>query len=114
MEETNHGITIMSRRDVGIRYLIPGHRSPEEIREDENTRRRVQEMLDHSPEVTTVEPLGEILARTAPLLDLGLTPKEKPEAPKGFKSQKEYENHLTKSPTRELSLLRFLQGVQRW
>ena len=36
MEETNHGITIMSRRDVGIRYLIPGHRSPEEIREDEN------------------------------------------------------------------------------
>ena len=100
MEETNHGITIMSRRDVGIRYLIPGHRSPEEIREDENTRRRVQEMLDHSPEVTTVEPLGEILARTAPLLDLGLTPKEKPEAPKGFKSQKEYENHLTKSPTK--------------
>ena len=31
----------MSNRDIGIRALIPGQRSPDEIQEDENNKRYV-------------------------------------------------------------------------
>ena len=36
----------MSNRNIGIRALIPGQRSPEEIKEDENNRRYVETVVN--------------------------------------------------------------------
>ena len=67
----------MSNRDIGIRHLIPGVRSPDEIKEDENNRRYVETVVNQRANVTpSVEPLGETLMRTAPSLHLELKPKE--------------------------------------
>ena len=89
----------MSNRDTGIRNLIPGYRDPEEIKEDENTRRYVETVVNRSPRVTP-EPLGETLVRTTPSLNLELKPKDSTKEPKSFISEKEYENHLVSRPTR--------------
>ena len=90
----------MSNRDVGIRgtSTFIGVRTPEEVKEDENHRRRVEAMLH--PKVPPEENLGELLIRTTPTLNLMGTPKEVTKEAKGFKSQKEYENHLVKSPSK--------------
>ena len=90
----------MSNRDIGIRNLIPGYRDPEEIKEDENTRRYVETVVNRSPRVT-LEPLGEAVVRTTPSLNLGLKPRDVTKEPKSFISHKEYENHLIKSPTKQ-------------
>jgi len=90
----------MSNRDIGIRNLIPGYRDPEEIKEDENTRRYVETIVNQRAQVTPeVEHLGETVARLTPVLNLRATGKIK-EAAKGFRSQKEFEDHLITSPTK--------------
>ena len=90
----------MSNRDEGIRALIPGQRSPDEIREDQNTKRYVETIVKQRAKVTPeVDPLGETLARTTPSLNLGVKPEVSKET-KGFKSQREYTNHLINSPSK--------------
>jgi len=87
-------------RDTGIRNLIPGYRDPDEIKEDQNTRRYIETIVNRGAQVSPkVEPFSETLARTAPVLNLGAPGKIK-EAAKGFKSQKEFEDHLIASPTK--------------
>ena len=87
-------------RDTGIRNLIPGYRDPDEIKEDQNTRRYIETIVNRGAQVSPkVEPLGETLARITPVLNLGATGKIK-EAAEGFKSQKEFEDHLIASPTK--------------
>ena len=67
----------MSNRDIGIRALIPGQRSPEEIKEDENNRRYVETVVNQSLQRRPREvPLGETLMMTTPSLHLELKPKE--------------------------------------
>ena len=76
----------MGNRDIGIRALIPGQRSPDEIKEDQKTRRYVETIVNQRAHVTPeVEPLGDILARTTPSLHLEIKPKEETKEPKGFK-----------------------------
>ena len=89
----------MSNRDTGIRNLIPGYRDPEEIKEDQNTRRYIETIVNQRARVHNVEPLGKTLVRTTPSLNLGLKPRDVTKEPKSFISHKEYENHLIKSPT---------------
>ena len=48
----------MSNRDTGIRNLIPGYRDPEEIKEDQNTRRYIETIVNQKAQVPNVEPLG--------------------------------------------------------
>ena len=48
-----------------------------------------------------LEPLSETLVRTTPSLNLELKPKDSTEEPKSFISEKEYQNHLIKSPTKQ-------------
>ena len=92
----------MSNRDIGIRNLIPGVRTPDEIKEDENTRRYVETIVNRGAQVSPkVEPLGKTLVRTTPSLNLELKPKDSTKEPKSFISEKEYENHLIKSPTKQ-------------
>ena len=67
----------MSNRDIGIRALIPGQRSPDEIKEDENNRRYVETVVNQSLQRRPREvPLGETLMMTTPSLHLELKPKE--------------------------------------
>ena len=73
----------MSNRDIGIRALIPGQRSPDEIQEDENNRRYVETVVNQRarviPEVKTRwETLGETLVATTPSLNLEVKPKVEP------------------------------------
>jgi len=91
----------MSNRDTGIRNLIPGIRTPDEIKEDQNTRRYVETIVNQRAQVSPEdEPLGELLVRTTPSLNLTSTPKVATKETKDFRSQKEYENHLINSPTK--------------
>jgi len=90
----------MSNRDTGIRNLIPGYRDPEEINEDENTRKYIETIVNRSAQVPNVEPLGGSLVRTTPSLNLELKPKDSTKEPKSFISQREYEKHLINSPSK--------------
>jgi len=91
----------MSNRDIGIRALIPGQRSPDEIKEDQNTRKYVETIVNHTPQVhPREENLGETLVRTTPSLNLTNTSKVETKEAQGFRSQKEYENHLINSPSK--------------
>ena len=93
----------MSKRDVGIRgtSTFIGVRTPDEVKEDQNTRKYVETIVNQRAQVTPeVEPLGETLVRTTPSLNLELKPKDSTEEPKGFISEKEYENHLINSPSK--------------
>ena len=90
----------MSNRDTGIRNLIPGYRDPEEIKEDQNTRRYIETIVNQRARVPNVEPLGKTLVRTTPSLNLGLKPRDVTKEPKSFISEKEYENHLINSPSK--------------
>ena len=94
----------MSKRDVGIRgtSTFMGVRTPDEVKEDQNTRRYVETVVNRGAQVSPkVEPLGETLVRTTPSLNLGLKPRDVTKEPKSFISQREYENHLIKSPTKQ-------------
>ena len=91
----------MSNRDIGIRALIPGRRSPDEIKEDQNTRRYIETIVNQRAPVRNVEPFGTTLVRTTPSLNLGLKPRDVTKEPRGFISKKEYENHLINSPTKQ-------------
>jgi len=90
----------MRDRDVGIRALIPGQRSPDEIKEDQNTKKYIETIVNRSPRVTP-EPLRETLVRTTPSLNLELKPKDSTKEPESFISEKEYQNHLIKSPSKQ-------------
>ena len=87
-------------RDTGIRNLIPGYRDPEEIKEDQNTRRFIETIVNQRAPVRNVEPFGQTLARTTPRLNLEVNSRVTPKETKDFRSQKEYENHLKNSPTK--------------
>ena len=105
----------MSSRDIGIRNLIPGHRTPDEIKEDENTKRYVETVVNQKAQVhPEVEPLGDILVRTTPSLHLETKPKEETKEPKGFKSQKEFENYLVSRPTKADHKRAYNRGVKEW
>ena len=84
--------------EKGIGFLL-GHEEPETKRvSDLYYLDKVKRIIEGPPRVAT-EPLGQTVARTAPVLNLGATGKIK-EAAKGFKSRKEFENHLINSPTK--------------
>ena len=105
----------MSNRDIGIRALIPGQRSPNEIKEDENNRRYVETVVNQSAQIRPrEEPLGETLMRTTPSLHLELKSKEETKEAKDFKSEKEYENHLVSRPTKADHKRAYNQGVKEW
>ena len=92
----------MSNRDVGIRNLIPGQRSRDEIKEDENTKRYVETIVkQRAQQVTPEENLGETLARNTPSLNLTSTSGVETKEDKGFKSQRDYEKHLISSPSKK-------------
>ena len=65
----------MSNRDIGIRNLIPGHRTLDEIKEDENTKRYVDTVLNQVDPVQQMDPL-ETFLRASPTINLKSTPKE--------------------------------------
>ena len=65
----------MSNRDIGIRNLIPGHRTLDEIKEDENTRRYVETVLNQRDTTPEMDPLETFLSAT-PTINLKTTPKE--------------------------------------
>jgi len=103
----------MSNRDTGIRALIPGQRSPDEIKEDRNTKRYVETVLNRSPQVhPREENLGETLVRATPSLNLTRTSGVETKETKDFRSQKEYENHLINSPTKQQHEKAFNMGNQ--
>ena len=64
----------MSNRDIGIRNLIPGHRTLDEIKEDENTKRYVDTVLNKVDPVPQMDPL-ETFLRASPTINLKSTPK---------------------------------------
>ena len=39
-------------RDTGIRNLLPGYRDPKEIKEDENTRKYIETIVNRRAKVT--------------------------------------------------------------
>ena len=83
-------------RDIekGIGTLL-GYETPETKRvRDLHYLNKVKQIIEGP-----LEPLGETLVRTTPSLNLMSTPQETKEA-QGFKSQKEYENHLVRSPSK--------------
>ena len=65
----------MSNRDVGIRNLIPGVRSPEEINEDQKTQKYVETVVKQRNHVLEMDPL-ETFLRATPTINLKTTPKE--------------------------------------
>jgi hypothetical protein len=106
----------MSKRDVGIRgtSTFIGMRTPDEVKEDQNTKRYVETMVNRSAQSPEVDPLGDILVRTTPSLNLEVKPKEETKEPKGFKSQKELENYLVSRPTKAEHKRAYNQGVKEW
>jgi hypothetical protein len=85
-------------RDVGIRNLLPGVRSVNEIKEDEKAKKDIQNLLEQRTQNTPeLNPLDNTLASYIPTtsLDLSSKPIEKTKDTKGFNSQRDYENYLT-------------------
>ena len=88
-------------RDIGIRSLRPGYRNLEEVKEDENTKRYIETVVNHRAEARDtqeVDPLDETLVNRMPSINLELKPpvtqEVTPKVTKGFKSQKDYENYI--------------------
>jgi|TARA_Y100000310_G_scaffold117995_1_gene116720 hypothetical protein len=90
--------------EKGIGFLL-GHEEPETKRvRDLHYLNKVKQLIAEPPQVSSevsleVDPIGEILARTAPVLDLTSKTEETKEA-NGFKSQKEYEDYLVSRPSK--------------
>ena len=70
----------MSNRDIGIRNLIPGHRTLDEIKEDENTKRYVDTVLNQVDPVQQMDPL-ETFLRASPTINLKPTSKVETKEP---------------------------------
>ena len=88
-------------RDIGIRSLRPGYRNLEEVKEDENTKRYIETVVNQRAEARDtqeVDPLDETLVNRMPSINLELKPpvtqEVTPKVTKGFKSQKDYENYI--------------------
>ena len=87
----------MSRDDGGIRNLLPGIKTMEEIKEDQKAEKVVRDLIEQRPMITPEpDPLVN-LASYIPTntLDLSSKPIEKTKDTKGFNSQRDYENYLT-------------------
>jgi len=89
-------------RDIGIRSLRPGYRNLEEVKEDENTKRYIETVVNHRAEARDtqeVDPLDETLVNRMPSINLELKPpvtqEVTPKVTKGFRSQRDYENYIT-------------------
>ena len=107
----------MSKRDVGIRgtSTFIGVRTPDEIKEDQNTKKYIETIVNRTTHVSPeVDPIGDILARTTPSLNLEAKPKEETKEAKGFKSQKEFENYLVSRPTKAEHKRAYDRGVKEW
>ena len=87
----------MSRDDRGIRNLLPGIKTMEEIKEDQKAERVVRDLIEQRPMITPEPDPLETLASYIPTtsLDLSSKPVEKTKDTKGFNSQRDYENYLT-------------------
>ena len=87
----------MSRDDGGIRNLLPGIKTMEEIKEDQKAERVVRDLIEQRPMITPEPDPLETLASYIPTtsLDLSSKPIEKTKDTKGFNSQRDYENYLT-------------------
>ena len=87
----------MGRDDGGIRNLLPGIKTMEEIKEDQKAEKVVRDLIEQRPMITPEpDPLVN-LASYIPTntLDLSSKPIEKTKDTKGFNSQRDYENYLT-------------------
>ena len=82
--------------EKGIGFLL-GHEEPETKRATDLYYLNKVKRIIEGP----LEPLGETIARTTPSLNLEVKPKETPKETKDFRSQREYENHLVSSPTKQ-------------
>ena len=89
-------------RDIGIRSLRPGYRNLEEVKEDENTKRYIETVVNQRAEARDtqeVDPLDETLVNRMPSINLELKPpvtqEVTPKVTKGFRSQRDYENYIT-------------------
>jgi hypothetical protein len=87
----------MSRDDGGIRNLLPGIKTMEEIKEDQKAERVVKNLIEQRTQITPGPDPLETLASYIPTtsLDLSSKPVEKTKDTKGFNSQRDYENYLT-------------------
>jgi len=87
----------MSRDDGGIRNLLPGIKTMEEIKEDQKAERVVKNLIEQRTQITPEPDPLETLASYIPTtsLDLSSKPIEKTKDTKGFNSQRDYENYLT-------------------
>jgi len=86
-----------NRDDGGIRNLLPGIKTMEEIKEDQKAEKVVRDLIEQRPMITPEpDPLVN-LASYIPTntLDLSSKPIEKTKDTKGFNSQRDYENYLT-------------------
>ena len=87
----------MSRDDGGIRNLLPGIKTMEEIKEDQKAERVVRALIEQksmvSPEPDPLVNLASYIPTNT--LDLSSKPIEKTKDTKGFNSQRDYENYLT-------------------
>ena len=70
----------MSNRDEGIRNLIPGFRSADEIKEDQTTKKYIDTVLSQRDPVLDMDPL-ETFLRASPTINLKPTPKEETKEP---------------------------------
>jgi len=87
----------MGRDDGGIRNLLPGIKTMDEIKEDQKAEKVVRDLIEQRPMITPEpDPLVN-LASYIPTntLDLSSKPIEKTKDTKGFNSQRDYENYLT-------------------
>jgi hypothetical protein len=82
----------MSNRDIGIRALIPGQRSPDEIKEDQNTKRYVETIVNQSVQAPEVNPPG-YTSDYIPSINIS-TPKSTEEARDKFGNTKAQKNKM--------------------
>jgi len=87
----------MGRDDGGIRNLLPGIKTMDEIKEDQKAERVVRALIEQksmvSPEPDPLVNLASYIPTNT--LDLSSKPIEKTKDTKGFNSQRDYENYLT-------------------
>ena len=97
--------------EKGIGTLL-GYETPETKRvRDLHYLNKVKQIIERPLEA---EPLGDTLARTTPSLNLTSAPNEETKEAQGFKSQKEYENHLVSRPTKADHKRAYNRGVKEW
>ena len=86
-----------NRDDGGIRNLLLGIKTMEEIKEDQKAERVVRALIEQksmvSPEPDPLVNLASYIPTNT--LDLSSKPVEKTKDTKGFNSQRDYENYLT-------------------